>query len=162
VPAHALQKNTRVTVRGLTTALEHNGKGGIIVSWDAERSRYEVDVQGKSLSLKVQNLTQVCAVELVGLENRPELNGKIGVIVDYDDEKDRYMVRLSVSDDAMKLRPGNCILDQGTRVTVQGLSAEQFNGQMAQIVGIDRSAERYIVQCHNGKQIKIKYDNVLC
>merc|ERR1719240_2073345 len=160
--ACVLPRGTAVTVRGLTTAVEHNGKSGTVVSWDSKRSRYEVDVDSKSLSLKPQNLTQVCTVELVGLESRPELNGKIGEIFNYDEEKGRYMVRLATSDTAMKFRPGNCILKQGAHVIVQGLSVAQLNGLMGKIVGNDRDAQRYVVQLQSGKQIKIKYDNALC
>jgi len=62
----------------------------------------------------------------------------------------------------MKFRPGNCILNVGTCVILKGLSADQFNNQMGHIASIDRPAERYIVECQDGKQIKVKYDNVLC
>lgn len=37
-----------------------------------------------------------------------------------------------------------------------------LNGQMVQIASVDKATERYIVKCQNGKQIKVKYDKVIC
>lgn len=162
-PACVLPNGTAVVVRGLTKAPEHNAKSGTVVGWDVASSRYNVNLDGKRLSLRPRNLTQVCHAELTGLEKRPELNGRIGEIFGYDDEKQRYIVYVKASGVvAMKCQPGNCVLEKGTRVVMQNLSAAQFNGQMAQVVGVDRAAERYIVQVQNGEQIKIRYENVLC
>eukprot|EP00746_Dinoflagellata_sp_MGD_P160882 gnl/MRDRNA2_/MRDRNA2_87827_c0_seq1.p1 gnl/MRDRNA2_/MRDRNA2_87827_c0~~gnl/MRDRNA2_/MRDRNA2_87827_c0_seq1.p1 ORF type:complete len:354 (+),score=69.24 gnl/MRDRNA2_/MRDRNA2_87827_c0_seq1:96-1157(+) len=161
-PSYVIPKQAAVKIHGLTGAPEHNGKSGIVASWDASRSRYEVMVEGKSLSVKPQNLTQICEAEIHGLGNRQDLNGQAGEILGYDEQSDRYVVKLRTHGVAMKLRPANCILEQGTCVKLQGLSTPQFNGQLARITSIDRAAERYVVQCQEGKQIKIKYDNVLC
>lgn len=119
-------------------------------------------MEGKNLSFKPQNLTQLCETELIGLESRPELNGQMGEILDFDDETGRYVVKLRRAGVSMKFRPGNCILEQGTCVKLHGLSTAQFNGQLARIMDVDRAAERYVVQCQDGKQIKVKYDNILC
>jgi hypothetical protein len=161
-PSCVIPNETSVKIHGLTGAWEHNGKIGSVVGWDASRGRYEVIVQEKCLSLKPQNLTQMCEAMLTGLESRPDLNGQLGEIVAYDDRTGRYVVKLRRAGLSMKFRSSNCVLEQGTCVILQGLSTAQFNGQMAQIVDIDRAAERYVVQCEDGKQIKVKYDNVLC
>jgi len=164
-PPYTLPASTGVVIKGLKGAPEHNGKSGKIQSWDESKGRYEVDIDGDApLSLKPVNLTQVCSAEVVGLESKPEMNGQTGEVFNYNEDTGRYMVRLTVAGSTVPvgLQPCNCILRQGTRVVVTGLSNEAFNGQMARIESIDRAAARYTVQCQNGKQIKIKYDNVLC
>jgi len=162
-PFYAMPKGTRVTVQGLSKAPEANGKAGQVLRYDEGKGRYEIELgDDEVLSLRPLNLTQKCPIEVSNLENKPELNGVVGEIFNYDGSNGRYMVTLQNPAIAVGLQPGNCVLKEGTRVTVTGLSSEQFNGQMAQIKGIDRDAGRYTVQCQNGKEIKIKYDNVLC
>merc|ERR1719160_47640 len=85
-PDCAIPRGTSVKIHGLTGAPEHNGKAGTIAGWDASRGRYEVVVEGKSLSFKPQNLTQMCHTELTGLERRPDLNGQMGEILGYDNQ----------------------------------------------------------------------------
>mmetsp|Transcript_8479 Transcript_8479/g.18478 ORF Transcript_8479/g.18478 Transcript_8479/m.18478 type:complete len:331 (-) Transcript_8479:53-1045(-) len=166
-PQHAVPKGTHVVVRGLTKAAEHNGKVGRITAWDQAKVRYEVELEGNAtISLRPSNITQAMSVELVGIESMPELNGQTADIVNYTEEHNRYTLRLKTKmengRDVVGLQPGNVILRRGTRVVVSGLSNEQFNGQMAQIVEVHPDVSRYTVHCENGKQIKIKYDNVLC
>lgn len=161
-PAWVIPIKTSVKIHGLTNAPEHNGKAGTVAGWDEARGRYEVVVEGKSLSFKPQNLTQMCHTELTGLESRTDLNSQLGEILGYDDQTGRYVVKLRQAGVSMKFRPGNCVLEQGTCVLLHGLSKAEFNGQMAVIVDIDRATDRYVVQCKNTKKIKVKYDNVLC
>lgn len=169
IPTHAMQHGTQVVVRDLAKAQEHNGKMGKIVGWKPDKSRYDVEVGesgGQTLSLRPNNLTQLCSVELVGIEKQPELNGQAGQILNFNESQSRYVVKLkqqlSNGRDVISVQASNVILRTGTRIVVQGLSNDQFNGQMAQIQEIDRGALRYTVQCQNGSSIKIKYDNVLC
>jgi len=166
-PAHAMPRGTRVVVRNLTKAADHNGKKGKITEWQQAKSRYEVELDDNTtLSLRPSNLTQQCNVRLTGIESQPELNGLTGDIVNYDDNNGRYGVQLkakmSNGRDFVGLQPANVILASGIRVQIQGLSNEQFNGLMAQVMEVDATAMRYTVLCQNGKQIKIKFDNVLC
>lgn len=166
-PQHAMPIGTAVVVRDLAKAQEHNGKQGKITGWDQGKSRYEVELEGETtLSLRPQNLTQQCRIKVVGIESQPELNGQPGQILNYNEGQGRYMVRLDVKmangRDVVGLQPSNVILDNSTRVIIQGLSKDEFNGLMAQIVDTDLAATRYTVQCQNGKSIKIKFDNVLC
>merc|ERR1712217_663203 len=154
---------TRVVVRDLAKAQEHNGKTGRISGWDASKSRYEVELENdSSLSLRPGNLTQICDVRIVGLESQPALNGTTATILNYMEAQTRYMVklkqRMTSGQDVIGLSPSNVILSKGTRVVVHGLGKEEFNGQMAQILEIDEDAQRYTVTCQNGKSIKIKYD----
>lgn len=166
-PQHAMPLGTTVVVRDLAKAQEHNGKTGKITSWDSGKSRYEVELEGDTtLSLRPQNLTQQCRMKVSGIESSPELNGQSGSILNYNEQQGRYMVRLdtkmSNGRDVVGLQTGNVILNSGTRVIIQGLSKEEFNGLMAQIVDTDTAASRYTVKCQNGSSIKIKFENVLC
>lgn len=162
VHSYVLPLNTAVVIHGLNKSPEFNGKTGEVAVWDGGRGRYEVQVGSERLSLKPDNITQVCRVEVCGLEGRPELNGRTGQVRGYDDGRDRYEVLLDGAAAEMALRPGNCVLQPGTRVAVKGLSAVQLNGQRGWIQGIDREAARYTVECQDGRQIKIKYCHVLC
>lgn len=166
-PQHAMPIGTAVVARDLTKAPEHNGKTGKIAGFDQAKGRYEVELEGDvTMAMKPTNLTQQCTVQLVGIESQPELNGQAGTVINYNEQLGRYTVRLKTKmangRDVIGLEPGKVILNSGTRVVTQGLSNEQFNGLMAQITEIDHAALRYTVQCQNGKQIKIKFDNVLC
>jgi len=160
-----------VAIQGLVTSPEHNGKFGNVVSWDDDKARYEVQLRSGDedprlgngrLWLRPQNITQVCLVEITGLTSMPELNGKRGVIQSYDQNKRRYMVLMDDSDASFALTPANCVLSPGTSITMNGLSSAEYNGQGAQILSVDRAAARYAVACRDGKQIKIKFQNVVC
>merc|ERR1719401_1081594 len=162
-PAHAIPTGTRVTIQGLAKAQEHNGKTGLVAAWEEASSRYQVEVEGGAvLCLKPRNIVQLCRVEVVGLEAKPELNGRCGDVYGFEEERGRYLVLLEGPPQALSLQPANCILPKSTRVVLRGLSNEQFNGQMAQIASVHRDAARYTVQCQNGRQIRIKYENVVC
>mmetsp|Transcript_5429 Transcript_5429/g.14672 ORF Transcript_5429/g.14672 Transcript_5429/m.14672 type:complete len:365 (-) Transcript_5429:318-1412(-) len=164
-PPHALPIGTSVTIRGLAQAKEHNGKMGKVLRFDEQKGRYDVELakeSGTVLSLRPQSLTQQTSVEVVGLENKAELNGRTGDVFKYDEDAGRYTVLLQSPAVAVSLQRANCMLQQGTPVTLTGLSKLQFNGQMAQIVDVDRSAARYVVRCQSGSEIKVKYENVLC
>lgn len=166
LPPHVMPIGTNATIRGLKGAPEHNGKMGRVTGWDEQKGRYEIDVESEIIALRPANLTQRCSVEIYGIESQPGMNGQVGEVLNYDDQSGRLQLkmkfRMENGRDVIGLQPGNVILNKGTRVTVQGLSSEQYNGQMAQIVEVDREALRYTVQCQNGRQIKIKLENVLC
>mmetsp|Transcript_73267 Transcript_73267/g.212207 ORF Transcript_73267/g.212207 Transcript_73267/m.212207 type:complete len:350 (+) Transcript_73267:135-1184(+) len=166
-PQWAMPAGTQVIVRDLAKAQEHNGKLGTIQSFDQGKGRYEVELSDSStVSLRPVNLTQLCDVKVVGIESQPELNGASGQILSYSESSGRYTVKLrqklASGRDCVGLEPSKVVLSSGTRVVVQGLSNQQFNGLMGIIVDTDNEAMRHTVQCQNGKQIKIKFDNVIC
>lgn len=165
-PPYVVPRGTPVLVTGLLKAPEHNGQQGRVEGWDESRGRYQVRLEKQGdmgeetvLSLRPQNITQLLRVEVVGLESKPELNGRKGEIFNYDG---RYRVLVDSPALALGLQPGNCLLEAGSRVILGSLASSDFNGQMAQIVEVDREAARYVVRCQNGKTIKVKYENVLC
>eukprot|EP00931_Biecheleriopsis_adriatica_P078860 TRINITY_DN52276_c0_g1_i1.p1 TRINITY_DN52276_c0_g1~~TRINITY_DN52276_c0_g1_i1.p1 ORF type:complete len:342 (-),score=68.08 TRINITY_DN52276_c0_g1_i1:250-1212(-) len=161
---HALPLGTVVMVRGLEKAQEHNGRTGRVQAWDEEKKRYKVELEDKSavLMLRPQNLTQRCQVEVAGLESNPELNGRSGEILNYDEESQRYTVRFQDPSFVAALPRARCLLPLGTRVIIQGLSSQQFNGMLARIVAVDHGAGRYTVECDGAMQIKIRFENVVC
>ena len=67
----------------------------------------------------------------------------------------------AVIDDATKPDPIIVTLAVDTRIKVVGLAkAAQYNGQAGVIKGFDRETGRYMVQLKNGKELKIKRDNM--
>ena len=59
-PAH-FAVGDKVTIHGLTGAPEHNGKAGVVLSFNAKKGRYQVEIEllPKPLGLKPGNLTKV-------------------------------------------------------------------------------------------------------
>jgi len=164
-PQWAMPLGTEVMIRDLAKAQEHNGKLGKITGFDQAKGRYEVEVKDTTISLRPVNLTQQCSVKITGIESQPELNGAEGKILNYSDSNGRYSVKLQSKlangRDVVGLAPGNVILGQGTRVVLNGLNKQEFNGMMGYIVEIDTTAMRYNVRTAN-KEMKIKFENVLC
>merc|ERR1712048_375932 len=159
---YAMLRGTKVVAHGLTMQREHNGKTGQILKFDESRGRYDVEFDGTMLSMRPHNLTQRCGMEVIGLENTLDLNGSGGEICNYDAQTGLYTVLVGDPTFTFTLSRRNCLLKPGTCVNVTELSNEQFNGQLAQILSVDLDAARYTVKCQNGKEIKIKYDNVVC
>lgn len=155
-----------VVVHGLQRSAAYNGKRGTIMDFDALRTRYTVSFEdGTMLMLRPRNLTHSCGVEVEvsGLVHKPELNGKAGMIGSYDGEVGRYVVALDHHPErSLSLARANCILGLGTCVVLEGLTSHRYNGQLAQITHVDRSAGRYTVRCHDGEEINVKFDKVVC
>eukprot|EP00930_Biecheleria_cincta_P042705 TRINITY_DN29391_c0_g1_i1.p1 TRINITY_DN29391_c0_g1~~TRINITY_DN29391_c0_g1_i1.p1 ORF type:complete len:317 (+),score=61.81 TRINITY_DN29391_c0_g1_i1:68-1018(+) len=155
----------RAVVRKLLKAPEHNGKVGKIVAFDDENMRYKVQVdENTAFSLRRQNFTQVVRVQVEGLEGKRELNGLFGEVHWFDEKQCRYKIQFDELDPpaSYSLKLSNCILPQDTRVILQGLTSQQYNGQLARIISVDQKGARYVVECFCGKQMKVKYDKVQC
>eukprot|EP00929_Paragymnodinium_shiwhaense_P013151 TRINITY_DN121017_c0_g1_i1.p1 TRINITY_DN121017_c0_g1~~TRINITY_DN121017_c0_g1_i1.p1 ORF type:complete len:380 (+),score=59.32 TRINITY_DN121017_c0_g1_i1:98-1237(+) len=167
MPGFVLPRGAQVVIRGLEISQEHNGKTAKVLSWDASRSRYEVCLEDaadreQKLSLRPKNLTQRCPVEVVGLEAKPEINGCRGEILAFDEDRGHYVVAMDGKQIRLGIRPANCMLDHGRRVTLQGLSDHSLNGQMAKILEVDRLTAKYTVECEGGRTIRVKFERVLC
>jgi curved DNA-binding protein CbpA len=159
---YTMRCGTKVIVRDLTTQSELNGKTGLISKFHESSETYDVDFDGTTISLRPQNLTQQCSMEVVGLENGLALNGSCGEICNYDAGRGRYTVSVGKPVLTLSLQRGNCLLGPGTCVVLTGLADEKFTGQMAQILSVDRDADQYLVKCQNGEEIAIPYDSVVC
>lgn len=156
---------TQAVVRNLLKAPEHNGKLCKIVAFDDENMRYKVQVdESTAFSLRRRNFTQVVRVQIEGLEGKRELNGLFGEVHCFDEKQCRYKVQFDELNppSSYSLKLSNCILPQDTRVVLRGLTSQQYNGQIARIVSVVQKAERYVVECFGGKQMKVKYDKVQC
>lgn len=162
-PGHALPAGAAVGLRGLRSRPELNGKSAQIGEWSEAKGRYKVRLpDGCVLSLCPKNLVQLCTLEVTGSEEHPELNGQRGEVVEYKEDEGCYTVLMHDPASIAELPRASCIFDEGTPVTLRGLSDEQLNGQMAQILSVDRNAARYLVRCQHGRQVRVKFDRVLC
>ena len=76
----ALPVGTVVTVSGLTSATQHNGKKGAIVSWNEEKGRFLVEMdQGGTLALKQSSLTGKFNKRKRRPDSKPEGNTSVYV-----------------------------------------------------------------------------------
>merc|ERR1711971_654720 len=120
--AQALRTGCAVTVVGIQSAPELNGKQGKCLRWDAEKKRWLVSLpDGQEKLLKPENLkgrVQAQAptpknglapgaiVKIQGLQGAPELNGKHATIDVWDAAKKRWKVRLADGEEKL-LKPEN-------------------------------------------------------
>mmetsp|Transcript_50214 Transcript_50214/g.162711 ORF Transcript_50214/g.162711 Transcript_50214/m.162711 type:complete len:176 (+) Transcript_50214:1-528(+) len=141
-----LPDGTRVTVRGLQGAAQHNGKSGEVHESSDATGRYTVQLDdGEVLRIRPENLLQSCSAELTGMERKPELNGREGRVTGWDASGGRYHV--SLDGQVVSLKPDNLILPPGARATVIGLvSQPRWNGSTCKVVSFDRERRRYTVQ----------------
>ena len=152
-----------VVLHGLSSS-KHNGKNGKVTGFERHRGRYQVQLDdGTSVSVRPENLTQLCDLWVHGLTSKPELNGQPGRIVGMDSASGRYIVMVqSAAATVVRLQPSNCILNPGLCVRLKGLKQQDLNGQRAQVLDVDHSSGRYEVQLSEGRQIRVKFENVVC
>merc|ERR1719359_92509 len=143
---HVMPASTRVLVRGLQGAAQHNGKKGEVGEFDGESRRYVVQLDdGDILRIKHENLLQTLEGEVVGMQSKPEYNGTTASVRDFDAGSGRYHV--SLRGKAVALQPANLILPDGARARVVGLMSQpQWNERVGKVMGFDREAKRYLIQ----------------
>jgi len=156
-----LPDSTRVLVRGLQGAAQHNGKIAQIVGFDKASNRYTVQLDGgDQLRIKPSNLFQQCEAEVINMQSRPECNGERVGIKDFDEAKGRYHALLKGQMAA--LQPCNVILPKGVRARVVGLTgAPQWNDKVGKVLDFDRDKGRYLVQMTDEQQLRVKLENLL-
>ena len=160
-----LPSGNYVKLRGLVGAAEHNGKVGVIKSYDSAVGRYTIELSDRTLlALKRQNLLQMLAVTLAGLEG-PESahNGAKGTIFDYDETSGMYGVELDQpAGEAVPVPVNGAVLPDGAVGIVRGLqAAPQYNGMLAKVLAHDADAGRYNAALDDGKQLRLKRQNLL-
>lgn len=161
-PAHVMLGGTQVVIHGLASKPEHNGKTGKVRNWTSAKGRYEVSLNcGGVISLRPQNLTQLCHVTVTQLVEKPELNGKRGEIVDFLEASGHYVLLMNEPPCVVELLPSNCIFPVGAAGVLEGLSDEKLNGQMCHITGTDHDTSRYVVQTEGGRQLKVRFEKVM-
>ncbi|GKY94090.1 hypothetical protein MPSEU_000375400 [Mayamaea pseudoterrestris] len=94
-----LLQHVHVTVHGLQSKPELNGKRGTVIRYNEHTNRYNVYIMdtGATISLKPENviLGNGTVARIVGLQAKPELNGRYGTIKAWVRETNRYDVQLS-------------------------------------------------------------------
>ena len=159
-------KNTRVRIRGLTSASHQNGRDGVIKAFDAAKGRYQVSLAGDDevLSVRGANLLQLVTVTIQNVSSNPEFNNTKGNIVGFDGEgvQGRYHVTTSTGK-AVALKPANIVLADGSCVWIGGLNKKELNGQQGKVVTFDKATGRYTVQLAGGRneRVKLKPENVV-
>jgi len=154
-----LKSGTAVYIHSLTGAMQHNGRIGKVKFYDDSKGRYTVDVGLESgpLALRPSNIQQLIQnVEIVDIASKPEYNGKLGNVSSY---KDGRLIVQVAGGRAMALKGDKIIVPKGTRITLQNLSNEKYNGMQGNVLEYDRAAGRYTVQTSRGQNIRVKREN---
>jgi len=161
-PDHFIVAGSPVAIRGLASKPDLNGKSAVVREWSAAKGRYEVALNcGALLSLRPRNITQLCFVQVTSHDNQPELNGRTGEIIDFNEETGCYVVLMEDPALVIELPPKSCVFAVGTAGVLEGLCDEQLSGKMCSIVSIDHNASRYVVQCEDGRQLKVRFEKVV-
>ena len=154
-----LEEGSRVIVRNLQTASQHNGKEGVVLSFEPVASRYLVSlpVDGTSVSVRPENLLPSIGVCVVDVQSRGDLNGRVGRVVGADAE--RYHV--SVQGQVVSLGPANVQLPKGARVRIEGLKqTPHYNGAVGIVLESDREAKRYVVLLEDEHRLSVRWESV--
>merc|ERR1711998_189219 len=127
---NVIKNGVNVIVQNLRSAAQHNGKQGVIESYDPQKERYTVQLQTQEvIALKTSNFQQIIeGVRITGLGSKPRLNGTEGIIVGWNPSNGRYTIQNQFGE-AIALQPKNVIVPNSTRVMVQNLNAVQYNGK---------------------------------
>jgi hypothetical protein len=108
-PSNLLQ-HVHVTMQGIESQPELNGKRGTIIAWNDHKGRYQIYCMdmAKVLSLRPTNvvLENGTVGHIVGLQAKPQLNGKFGTIKSWDRTSNRYDVYIS-PDQILRLKAEN-------------------------------------------------------
>jgi len=169
---HVIPTNKRVCLHGLQSAAEHNGKEGTVLGYGEGKGRYTIqlasgdeDEEGEEMALKPQNVTQL--VEGVEIVKLPGLAGSKGEIMGCKaavSEPFKYTVLMGRQ--VATLAPQYVLLPVGTfGVRLCGLSNPELNDRRGKILEVDREAGRYTIllaPVSEGRQVKVKFENVLC
>ena len=164
--ADLLPRETVVKLVGLSNAAL-NDSIGAIVGFDEEKRRYTVRLKegGNEVAARPLNVRQVIADARVDLPTARQLGfpGMVSGSAVYDTQSGKYTVTDLPSGDhlAIRVKPENLLLPDGTRVTAVDLTGRpELNGQAGRVVGSD--GERYVVEmAATGEQVKLKFGNVV-
>eukprot|EP00933_Yihiella_yeosuensis_P022284 TRINITY_DN17528_c0_g1_i1.p1 TRINITY_DN17528_c0_g1~~TRINITY_DN17528_c0_g1_i1.p1 ORF type:complete len:340 (-),score=64.12 TRINITY_DN17528_c0_g1_i1:91-1110(-) len=164
-----LAPESRVRIRGLTGAPEHNGKDAIVKSFNAEKKRYVLEFDERQLSLKAANLLQLLAVKVRPPKQTESEEWTDAEMVDFDEASSEFVLRLGAADgEAETIRATLADihvlrLEPGAIVSVQNLQAEsakQWNDQNGKVLEFDTAASRYLIQVAPNTNLKIRPENL--
>eukprot|EP00933_Yihiella_yeosuensis_P002200 TRINITY_DN10363_c0_g1_i2.p1 TRINITY_DN10363_c0_g1~~TRINITY_DN10363_c0_g1_i2.p1 ORF type:complete len:563 (-),score=132.01 TRINITY_DN10363_c0_g1_i2:931-2619(-) len=164
-----LEPGSLVSLFGLQSAPDLNGRLATCINWDSAKGRWRVTLEGSGSEklLKPQNLKTarlLCPftpVRLVGLQSSPELNGKTGTCKIWDSAKSRWLVKLDDGGERL-LKPGNLgiAFRSGSSVRLTGLQASHLNGISATCIQWDKIKERWHVRLEEGLEKFLKPENL--
>lgn len=85
-----------------------NEKQGVILSYLPDKERYNIQVEGKRMALKPDNVRvpNGCAVKIDGLNGAQKWNNKWGTIMEFDEEAGRYVIQIT-DQQQLRVRPPN-------------------------------------------------------
>lgn len=142
-PPDLLPARTRVILFGLVGAAEHNGKVGVVQSYQAEKRRFVVEVDGdKQIALRPANLLQQLKVKLGDRE---------GLVSGISDEG----ILVTIGDQATTCSEDSLLLPTGARARLSGLSKDEYNEKIVEIRYFDQKAGRYLVQLDASTQLSV-------
>ena len=71
--------------------------------------------------------------QVTGVESRPELNGQEGRLRRFDEGRGRYVVKLSGTDESVRLKTSNVVMLVGTPVVVSGAADPELDGKTSRV-----------------------------
>ena len=102
-----------VTLHGIQSQPELNGKTGTVETWCPTKERYNIYATSlkKEISLRPGNvvLSNGIVARVNGLESQPELNGQWGTVKGWNKDSNKYDVQLSPSQ-IIRVKVENMIL----------------------------------------------------
>ena len=126
----AWNAGTKVAIRGLIGAAQHNGKTGTLLSFDPAKGRFTVALGGgggtpqlavKPGNVAVQALGLGQKVAVKGLQGAPQHNGKRGVVAGgLNPETGRYAVKVDGEENALGLKIENLELAEAAEAREAG------------------------------------------
>jgi len=162
-----IPNKTEVHLVGLAKAAQHNGRHGVISTFNPIKGRYTIDLDAtdtlpkQNLALKATNLLQKVEVNILAADG-DDAGSSVGTgkVIGVAEGGGSYMVQVE-GGAASAVLPENVTLPTGTVGHVIGLKAEHYNGRLGKVVSYDPEAGRYLFQIETAKQLKLRRQNVL-
>eukprot|EP00929_Paragymnodinium_shiwhaense_P034309 TRINITY_DN18692_c0_g1_i1.p1 TRINITY_DN18692_c0_g1~~TRINITY_DN18692_c0_g1_i1.p1 ORF type:complete len:387 (+),score=100.92 TRINITY_DN18692_c0_g1_i1:88-1248(+) len=164
-----LAVGTHVAIRGLRNHIELNGCLGRVVDCHTEQHRYEVRAteSGQLFRVKQENLVPIeCSAHIPpAMKQRPAEAA--------DATASSTTPRLpkatpapagtaAAQASAQGLGDGDDFFEPGSQVQLSGLkTAQQYNGQAAEVLSVDRARGRYEIRLVDGSVKTIRAENVI-
>lgn len=156
--------NTRVTIGGLQSAPQHNGKEGLIVGFDGARYQTRLP-DSEVIALKPANVRQTgVPIKLLPAASAFGAQpGSAAVLVAYDEGANEYAIVEEPTHTPRSVPPECVLLPPGTRATTARLSDTSRNGVRVKVLSWDADAGRYsVLWAKDGSQWKLKPGNLIC
>lgn len=108
VKAVNIRVEPRIRLCGLSGAQYLNEKAGCILGYISDKERYNVEVEGKRMALRPENIRipNETVAKIAGLNGAQQWNGKWGTIMSFDEEAGRYVIKISEKQQ-LRVKPPN-------------------------------------------------------